>query len=169
MAAARRRTAGGMAGCSSPDWASTSTARIAPPTTTRLTTNVNTLEASVPPGPLGWAPPLRPRRRAPRWAWLGVRLSVLTVLATRAAFVGLPYYTIAPGSARSVGGLIKVDGAQTYPARGRVLFTTVSVGPVRSVYQAVDGWLDPSVDVVSKDTITGGRSSRQYQQESLQD
>jgi PDZ domain-containing protein len=105
----------------------------------------------------------------PRWVWLVVPISLLSLVAVIAAFVGLPYYTIAPGSARSVAGLVKVDGAQTYPPQGKVLFTTVSVGPVRNVYQAVDGWLDPSVDVISKDRITGGKSTRQYQQESLQD
>src|SRR3954471_5047856 len=141
-----------------------------PVTTTRLTTNVNTSPASVPPGPLSWAPPLPPTRPArPRWWWLLVPLSLILMLAIGAAFVPLSYYAIAPGSARQVGDLITVDGHESYPPQGKVLLTTVSLGRVNNVYEALNGWLDPAIDIVPEKDILGPTTSRkQYQQQNVQ-
>jgi PDZ domain-containing protein len=93
----------------------------------------------------------------------------VVVLAIGAVFVPLPYYAIAPGSARQVNDLIRVTGGRVYPPRGQVLFTTVSLGPVQNVYEAVDGWLDPAVDLVPERQILGDAEDRQqYQQQNVQ-
>jgi Lon-like protease len=101
--------------------------------------------------------------------WWTVPLVLLAMLAVGAAFVRLPYYAIAPGSARQVDDLIDVQGAKVYPPQGKVLLTTVSLGQVRNVYDAIEGWADPSVDVVPENQILPkGTNDRQYQQLNVQ-
>jgi Lon-like protease len=58
-------------------------------------------------------------------------------------------YAIAPGSAREVLPLIRVDGAETYAGRGKLFLTTVT--PTRATPAvALRGWLDPAVEVISE-------------------
>jgi PDZ domain-containing protein len=97
-----------------------------------------------------------------------IPIALLALLAIGAAFVPLSYYELAPGSARPIGSLVRVEGTRTYPPRGEVLLTTVSLGRVRNVYEAVDGWLDPDVDVLPERDILGTSSRREYQQQSFQ-
>lgn len=68
----------------------------------------------------------------------------------------LPYYAISPGEAYDTAPLVSTDEAHYYPAEGRVLLTTVSLGKV-TLLSALEGWLDPAVDVVEERVITGSR------------
>lgn len=147
------------------------TPAIAPTTTMTVTTNDT--PGTVPPaapGPLGWAPPLPPQPPRSRWLAPAAALSLVLMLAVGAIFVRVPYYEISPGSARRVDDLIQVDApGQAYPPKGDMLLTTVSLGPVRNVYDALAGWLDPAVDVVSEKEILGPAEDReQYNQANLQ-
>jgi PDZ domain-containing protein len=112
--------------------------------------------------------PGRPRR-ARRW-WAAFAASALLVAAVGAAFVRLPYYTIAPGSARDVDSRIRVAAPGPYfPPAGRVLFVTVSVGPTDNVYEAIGGWLDPAVDVVPEEAvIPKGTSLEEYNRQNVE-
>src|SRR5438874_1210264 len=65
----------------------------------------------------GWTRPPPPRKR--RW-WL-VPLVVLAVVAVGAAFVRLPYDTIAPGNSRQVNDVVLVKGGPSYPPTGQIL------------------------------------------------
>ena len=104
----------------------------------------------VQPGPLGWdGLPARPRRR---WLWFVIPLGLLALLIAAAVTVQLPYYAIAPGSARQVNDLIQPPPDQRYPPRGRVFLTTVSlqrVTPIEGLY----GWLKSDIDVVPEEQI----------------
>ena len=104
----------------------------------------------VQPGPLGWdALPDRPRRR---WLWVVIPLAVLAAAIIASVTVKLPYYAIAPGSAREVNDLIQPPKDQRYPPRGRVFLTTVSlhrVTPLEGLY----GWLRGDIDVVPQEQI----------------
>lgn len=117
------------------------------------------------------APPAteRPRRRARRW-WAAVVGSALLFAAVGAAFVRLPYYTIAPGSARDVERRIRVEAPGPYfPPEGKVLFVTVSVGPTDNLYEAVGGWLDPAVDVLPEEAvIPKGTSREEYNRQNVE-
>jgi PDZ domain-containing protein len=99
---------------------------------------------------LGWdALPARPRRR---WIWLAIPLAVLAMAIAASVTVKLPYYAIAPGSAREVNDLIQPPSDHRYPPRGRVFLTTVSlqrVTPLEGFY----GWLRKDIDVVPQDQI----------------
>lgn len=110
----------------------------------------------------------RPARRRRRWVVLAAVLGGLGVLALGAGFLTLPYFAVGPGDARAVDDLVSVRHARRYPPRGKVLFTTVSLGRVNA-YEALAGWLDDDVDVVPERTLLGGESRRQFRRQNLRD
>jgi PDZ domain-containing protein len=101
-----------------------------------------------------------------------VPIGVLLVLAfVGAAFLNIPYVAIAPGEARATEPLVDVIGAETFDASGEVLFTTVRLRHL-TLLQALDGWLDDTVDVFERETILGDQTpeeNRQLNQELMAD
>ncbi len=122
--------------------------------------------APVPPAPGGAGqPPLGgPSRRRPVALVAAAVASLLVVAAVAALFIRIPYDTIAPGSASRVDDLIVINGHDAYPPKGKVLFTTVSVRERVNLWEALAGWLDPDVDVVSDNDIRGPVPPDQYHQ-----
>jgi PDZ domain-containing protein len=90
--------------------------------------------------------------------------SLLGLLGVAALLIHVPYATIAPGSARPVNPLVAVTGHDVFPPKGKVLFTTVSVQDRVSAMQALIGWLDPSIDVISDKDLRGSLPRSRYQQ-----
>ena len=115
------------------------------------------------PGDEGGGPP-SPRRRR-RW-WL-IPLALLAIVAVAAAFIRLPYDTIAPGSSRQVNDLVLIRGAPSYPPRGQILYTTVSERDRVSPYEILYAWISPDIDVVSEKSLRGTISPQQFQQENV--
>ncbi len=77
--------------------------------------------------------------------------------------VPVPLYVESPGPAEDVLRRIDIDGAPTYQPRGRLLFTTVSVGRV-SLLDALRAWLDPVAEVVpEREVFPPGQTERQYE------
>lgn len=150
-------------------------------TTVKVTRNVDTSDSMLPgesPGgpevpppwevgdqPVSGGRPRRPRR--PRGA-LVVALSVLggllVIAGGVAGVVRVPYDTLSPGTAKDVSGVVKVEGHETYPADGEILYTTVSVREHISALQAFVGWLDPTTDVVPEKKVRGDIPPDQYRQ-----
>lgn len=73
-------------------------------------------------------------------------------MALVGSLVTLPYYSISPGTARQVNDLISVDGARSFPPRGEILFTTVSLRQI-TPFEVIAGWWDDSVDVYHRDEL----------------
>lgn len=95
--------------------------------------------------------PVRLRRDVRNKSVLAV--AIVSLFVVGANYLVLPYYAIAPGSALDTAPLITVpDKAHYHPAKGQVLLTTVSLGKV-TLLQALQGWLDPAVDVVKEQVI----------------
>ena len=126
---------------------------------------MDTIGSMVVRGPLAWEPlPTRPpRRRFLFWA-LPI-LAVLLALLAAITFT-LPYYAIAPGSARQVNDLIEVPDDRSFPPRGRVLLATVALSRVTPL-EAVQGWFDPDTDVVPEKRVLGPARRRQFNQLNL--
>jgi PDZ domain-containing protein len=104
----------------------------------------------VQPGPLSWDElPTKPRRR---WLWWAVPLALVVLLIGAGLTVSLPYYAIAPGSARQVNDLIEPPPDHRFPPRGRVYLTTVSLQRVTPI-EALYGWLNRDIDVVPESEI----------------
>jgi Lon-like protease len=140
---------------------------IAPRTTETTTTNVNTPARSVSPG-LGWPGPPPAAPGVAWWVLAAVPFVLFVLLAVGAAFVRLPYYALAPGSARNIAPLVHVAEGHSHPPRGSILLTTVSVRHVANIYEAVDGWIDPTIDVVPERDLLGNGSRREYQEQAVQ-
>ncbi len=113
---------------------------------------MDTIDPMVVRSPLGWAPtPELGARRILRWT---VAVVVGCIVLAAAILVEIPYYAIAPGTARQVNDLIVVPGDRAVPPQGRVLLATVAVRRV-STLEAIQGWLDPDISVVPEDRVLG--------------
>ena len=125
-------------------------------------------------GPLHWAPPGPPApvaRKRRRWlAPFLVTIAVLVVIGILAAsFITLPYYAIAPGSARQVDDLVRVsDATKVYSHKGGVLFTTVSLYRARPL-DAVQSWWNDNIELVPEKRILGTAKPDQLNQINLQE
>jgi PDZ domain-containing protein len=79
--------------------------------------------------------------------------------------LSLPYYALAPGSARAVSPLIEAKDAKLYPPSGKVLLTTISLQQVHPI-EALTGWIRTDVDVLPEEQIrpkeTSDQEYRQY-------
>jgi PDZ domain-containing protein len=119
----------------------------------------NTIGGMVVPGPLTWAPPAAPRKR--RAALIGIPLLVVSALLWQASFFTLPYFALAPGSAGPINSLLKVPADRNHPPRGEILLTTVSLKHT-TVYDVLQGWLDPDTDVLPEHDVIGDVDPAQY-------
>lgn len=88
---------------------------------------------------------------------------ILTGVGVIARYVQLPYDTLAPGSARAVNAVIEVKGHLSYPPQGKVFYTTVSVRERVNPYEALAGWIDPSVEVIAEQKVRGTVPPDQFQ------
>lgn len=168
----RRLRSRSMAGWSGSLSANVTAAAIDKATTNTVTRNVDTTYAMLPgdspPPPSGengeadWTrPPRRHRVLVVVSSVLGVLLLVSGIVA---GVVRIPYDTVAPGTTRVVNEVVTVQGHETFPPEGEVLYATVSVRERVSVLQALIGWLDPTVDVIPEENIRGDIPADQYRQ-----
>lgn len=87
-------------------------------------------------------------------------LAAILILVTAVLFVRVPYFALTPGPAQDVGRLIDIDGASTTSLSGELLLTTVSLHEIR-VAEAVRGWVDPSITILSRSAIIPPGTSEQ--------
>lgn len=126
---------------------------------------MDTIEPMVVPPPLSWDTSEEPSP----WRWLrwAVPAFVALVVLVGAIQISLPYYALAPGSARQVNDLIRVPDDRSYPPEGRVLLSTVSLRQVNAL-EAILGWLDPDTDVLPEDQVLGTTPRNEFTQQNLQ-
>jgi len=107
------------------------------------------------------------------------RLISLSVVFSALAVVGLfqpvPYVLERPGPLFNTLGavdgtqLVSISGTKTYPTRGELNMTTVSVygGPEQGIdlIQAIGGWFNPKVNVIPREVIYPENFTEQEQQQ----
>lgn len=94
---------------------------------------------------------------------------LLAAALLASSFVTLPYYAIAPGSARRVDDLVRVsDASKAFPPKGKVLFTTVALYRVKPL-DYVQSWFDKNIDVVPEKAILGDAHPTQLDKINLQE
>lgn len=130
-----------------------------------LITHMDTIDPMLVPAPLSWEPVPEPPRR--RWLLWGIPAALALLLIVGAVQLTLPYYALAPGSARQVNDLIRVPEDRSFPPRGRVLLSTVSLSQVNAL-EAFLGWLDPDTDVLPEDQVLGTTSRGRFTEQNLQ-
>lgn len=84
-------------------------------------------------------------------------------------FVTVPYYAMWPGPIGEVVDYVTVEGGPSvHPLNGDLYLLTVSLQEVNA-YALVEGWLDPSVDVVPRDLIRPeGVTPEEHRERNLQ-
>ena len=108
-----------------------------------------------------------PRASRSWWQWLLGTVGVLVLVGlVGSAFVHLPYYAFAPGSATGTENLLTVSGAPVYPAKGSVLYTTVTVRHDTVLQYLVDQ-LDDHITIVSERDYLGDQTPSQNNQVNL--
>ena len=159
-----------MAGWSGPFRATNTTAAIVAATTPKLTRNVDTTDPILPSHPVDEPVGPDPLRRSSRaWAIGAVVVSlVLLVAGVIGRYVQLPYDTLAPGTARAVNSAIDVKGHATFPPQGKVFYITVAVRERINPYEALAGWLDPSIDVIPETQVRGTIPPDQYDRQNVE-
>ena len=101
--------------------------------------------------PAGDEPPVRPSVHVPWWPIVAAFAVLASLIGS--ATVHLPYYAIAPGSALDVVPLVHVStGNPAYAPKGDIYLCTVSLKQT-TVLEALEGWLDPDIDVVPEKQI----------------
>lgn len=121
--------------------------------------------ASPPPGPPPPPAPLPTKGRRRPLVAAGTVAGVIVVVAILAGtLIRLPYVLIAPGSAESVERVVKIEGAPTFPHRGRLLLLTVSVSGERpNLFTFLSGYFDENTDVVPEDEVLQGMTREEDQ------
>lgn len=110
-------------------------------------------------------------RLSPRWKIAAGAVVVLVSTLVTSIFVRLPMYSLQPGPARDVVGLVRVEGERTFPVRGALLLTTVAVsGRPISLLQGVASKFDPATQLVPREAIiTPGLNDKEQNQLNLAD
>lgn len=80
----------------------------------------------------------------------------------------LPYYAQYPGGATAVNPLVGVPADRAHVAAGRFLLTTVALQLRPTVFESLQGWLNPDVDLFPEEQVRGGVTPEQFQQFNLQ-
>jgi Lon-like protease len=157
-----------VAGLRSPLTASFAATAIEPPTTTRVSTTVDTTSATLPVASSDHPPPAPPdgSTRPARWPWVLGAVGVLVAAGCLFALVvELPYYALSPGSARATEPTVSVEGAETFPAGDELLFTTVTVGRRRvNGFEWLEAKLSSDTELVPAELIDGGQTPEENQQ-----
>ncbi|HEY5011504.1 MAG TPA: PDZ domain-containing protein [Acidimicrobiia bacterium] len=114
--------------------------------------------------------PLPPPTRRAKWPWfLGVFTSILVVASVVASFVQLPYYTIAPGDALDVNGLVTVHGARQYPAKGSVMLLFVRERSRINAWRWLQASLDSEIDLVKEKQFAGNADPAELDAQAVAD
>src|ERR1700754_1387317 len=107
-----------------------------------------------------------PRRRW--WIPLLALAAILSIGVIGASYVGVPYVAYAPGDARPTATRVEINGTQTYPVDGQVLFVTVGT-PRLSALGWLVGTLDKDkIDIYTEKEVFGDQSEQENRQENLQ-
>lgn len=127
---------------------------------------MDTIDRMVVAGPLAWQPPApQPSRRWLPASLVGVALGACLIAAFT---LNIPYYALAPGSARQVNDLVSVPDGERFLPKGKVLFTTVSLRKAIP-FDIVRSWMDDDIKIVKEEDIRGKTPPQQYRRLNLQE
>src|SRR4051794_17703721 len=142
----------------------------ATPTTTRLMTNVNNLDAIVQESSSPDSPDQTEPKRPGwfrRWWWLVLLLVVLAVIAAvviRSMIVQVDYVIESPGNLYTTGDRISVQGAQTYPTDDKIDLVTVTLDTRVSEFEKFVAEHNGDDIIVPAKDVLGGQTPAQNDQ-----
>lgn len=102
------------------------------------------------------------------WRNVGVVVFLLAVAAVAAGFFfKTEYVALVPGSARDTEPLIDVEGTETFPSDGELLFTTVRLRTNPSLWEHLWISFDDDSELVPEELILGDRSADENREANL--
>ncbi len=107
-------------------------------------------------------------KRRSRWFMLGTFLTLLAIVGGIGAFIETDSVALMPGSARDTEPLIVIEGTETYPSEGELLFTTVRIRQNPNIWEYLWLSLDDDVEIVPEEVVLGDRTSDENRQINLQ-
>jgi len=94
-----------------------------------------------------------------------IAAAVTAILVAIAFLVPIPvFFVYLPGPVQELEELVTVDGASTYSSEGSLYLTTVSVDTEVTFSEWVVAIVDPTEQIVSRDSVTGGISLDELQE-----
>jgi PDZ domain-containing protein len=100
------------------------------------------------------------------WTAASLAGGLVVAVVLLAAFVQIPYFSLAPGEARETAPLVSVQGEATYDT-GQILFLTISLKHV-TLLQGAAGWADPDTQVVPEHVILGDGTTEEENRQANQ-
>ncbi len=107
-------------------------------------------------------------KRRSRWFMLGTFLTLLAIVGGIGAFIKTDSVALMPGSARDTEPLIAIEGTESYPSDGELLFTTVRVRQNPNIWEYIWLSLDDDVEIVPEAVVLGDRTSDENREINLQ-
>lgn len=107
-------------------------------------------------------------RNRTRWFLVGAMAMVLALVGGIGAFIRTDYVALMPGSARDTEPLLVVEGTESFPSDGELLFTTVRLRQNPNVWEYL--WLkyDEDVEIVPQEAVLGERTTDENREVNLQ-
>lgn len=107
-------------------------------------------------------------RNRTRWFLVGALAMVLALVGGIGAFIRTDYVALMPGSARDTEPLLVVEGTESFPSDGELLFTTVRLRQNPNVWEYL--WLkyDDDVEIVPQEAVLGDRTTDENREVNLQ-
>jgi PDZ domain-containing protein len=97
-------------------------------------------------------------------------LVVVLLVGVLAGFIiRLPYFTISPGGELAVQSRVKVDGAETFPAKGQVFLLFVRERARINVWRYVQARLDPDIDLFKEKEFLQGSTPEELNRQAKVD
>ncbi len=100
-------------------------------------------------------------RRRNRWFGAGSLAFLLLVVGGVGAFIKTDTVALMPGSARDTEPLINVEGTESFPSEGELLFTTVRLRQNPNIWEYLWLSVDSDVEIVPIESILGDRTSEE--------
>jgi PDZ domain-containing protein len=118
-----------------------------------------------PDSPLAWSAP--PPQASRRWLVFLAAGFVVVALFVASTTVRIPYYALAPGSARQVNDLIDPPADKHFPPKGHVLMVTVALGPAHP-WDVAQSWFNHDIEILKEKEVVGTTPPQQYRRQNLQ-
>lgn len=114
-------------------------------------------------------PPVPPVKSVSPWR-LVIALAIAAALVAGAFAVPIPvFFLYVPGPVRDVEKLVQVEDAKTYSSEGQLFLTTVSIKTSVTLVDLIKAGIDPHMDVVMKEEVTGGQTLREVREQAEAD
>jgi PDZ domain-containing protein len=117
-------------------------------------------------GPEDEGAPSGPSPRARRATRLLAAVAIVLVIVIAGFLIRLPYFAFLPGGTVALADNVEIEGARTYPDRGDLRLLFVREQDRVNVWRWLQASIDPDIDLVKRERVTGGRSSDEISAES---